>query len=1309
MNTLTLGCWLVVVVVVGYGQYGLSIGPEPKTELREGYGILYQYLGGLFHGLNKYWLIIGFQMPKLYYKSNLNNLPDEFCDELDRARKGTSLLGYSCKETWQVIMRNKDRTKLLQDELDHLIGFELPAVLPGFHPEDMGMDLSTEAFQDRDDSLSSEDREDREFLREGVEVGLQGMDLLQWAKLKHSWKNRFDSTWNANKLNPATSYDSESSEEDRDNRTPKGTPRPVVRNPANRNPGNPSGIRGAGPPAPRPTSRSVNRNPASRNPGNPSGIRGAPAPRNRQSRQGQKGQTTSRNNRRSPRMGPITRQVSDMRQQDYDRQTDIDREQVDFGLPGVTTQGLNNSGDDDGIFEGRVKRDTAQNMTEGLTEKEKVMDFVIQVEKLRKRQEEKTRPRMKRETGQTQTGSEEVHERQKRWLFDLFGLAMDGVNMYLDHKSRKKVEKGIEELKKRMGKMEGRIDQVEDEMISLAEATFKDISRIMDILGHVQEELQYIYWSLDQIKFHMALMEARLQDLEAAFIFVTDVFTNIIDFQEREIDLLMHLITELNHILDAIDNLSNGYLSHSVVPPYVLAKLIQKVRETLIINFPEFELVIDQVHQYFNIPIGSFTYQNGILAVQVPLLVKPKLQEPLMLYQIKTIPVPYHMNLDMVEAEENRFAHTKLELDKPLLAMSKDTYIDLRDQDLTKCMQIAKTYYCQDLFLMRHKHFHTCGSAIYFRQSPENIRKLCDFQYYPHLIPTPELLDEGKRILLSGLPEGWTYYCSHDEQIPSPVRSGDYVIVPKTDLCRCSISAGPWYIQENMAYCIGELDTEFSFYYTSNMAVMIHMFREQIESMNITDISLYLKPLPLDPEEPEILMDNSKDVYRGRLDLSDPLAMEQVMENVERKKENKKRPRYRSKADKMLLNNEWDEWFDEDSEDHSFGFLFSASILVIIVAVVVVLLMLGYCALRGRMHRIDSSIGRIIGLGSLASKIGSTKGCTIDRIHFDKSSMSWMLTCADGNEWNLHCGTNYVFESLFGLLKLVGYVILIHAILFLLLKSFQYLKRKCSGHNLDPIRSGGLFAFTDRNKSEIVMVLTNRSPNGRTSKISVLLGYFLGDISKLTVDGKLRVGEVTYESKWFWTYVHISWTSLTIRHQSLPLDLPVHIQLTFLDSLVIKMITNKFCYQSDQIDVQLYTRNVWFQVWKELTSESVVLLPGGLGLPDGLELTKLPDTLAAAAKKISKGKSDFSTKDFTNEMVNEAYDKTSDEIDHYNKPNNTKADVHKEYTPGAAIAIYPGMRLKELERAQAYEMTEIPGNQTYQEIGKVVHEDETKL
>ena len=123
----------------------------------------------------------------------------------------------------------------------------------------------------------------------------------------------------------------------------------------------------------------------------------------------------------------------------------------------------------------------------------------------------------------------------------------------------------------------------------------------------------------------------------------------------------------------------------------------------MIINFPEFELVIDQVHQYFNIPIGSFTYQDGMLAFQVPLLVKPKLQEPLMLYQIKTIPVPYHMNLDMVEADENRFAHTKLELDKPLLAMSKDTYIDLRDQDLTKCMQIALPHVWKCLCLIRNK------------------------------------------------------------------------------------------------------------------------------------------------------------------------------------------------------------------------------------------------------------------------------------------------------------------------------------------------------------------------------------------------------------------------------------------------------------------------------------------------------------------------------------------------------------------------------------------------------------------------------
>ena len=675
--------------------------PEPKTELREGYGLLYQYLGGLYHGLNKYWLIIGFKIPKLYYRSHLDLINPEFCKEATNLARGTHLIGWSCQETWNVVMRNKERTELLQQELDHLIGYELPAVIPGFNPGDVGMDLGTEAFKDRN-------KDHCEVCKEKVKrtniTNLDPEKVMQWERRFVQFTAHLSLIeQNEQGINSPWPYQKVIEPE------PVG---PVPTYPQNKWPSTPT----------------------TTTPTKPSTRRPRPTRKPRPQNQAQQGQN--------------------------------DRDKREIHLINNTMNKLN--------------------LTQELN------DILLNL------------------TTQYDT-TNETHNRTKRWLFDAIGLAMDGVNMYLDHKSRKKVEKGIDLLKKRMGNMEGRMVNLENEMVSVAEAAFADINRIMDILGEVQGELQYIYWSLSELNNKIEVQGQRLGELTKAFILVTRLMTQVIDYQEREINLLMHLITELNHVLDALDTLSTGYLSHSVIPPYMLAQMIREVRETLILSYPEFELVLNQVHQYYNIPIGSFTYSDGILAIQVPLLVKPKLQEPLMMYQLRTVPVPYHMDIDMVSEKENRFAYTWLKMQKPLLAMSEDTYIDLTDQALKNCLYIGKTYYCQDVFLMRHKNFHTCGSAIYFRRNIDEIRELCDFEYYPHLVPEPELLDEGNRLLLTGLPNGWTYYCSHDEQIPTPVDSGSYVIVEKTDLCRCSISAGPWYIQENMAFCAEDLDTKFSF------------------------------------------------------------------------------------------------------------------------------------------------------------------------------------------------------------------------------------------------------------------------------------------------------------------------------------------------------------------------------------------------------------------------------------------------------------------------------------------------------------------
>ena len=106
---------------------------------------------------------------------------------------------------------------------------------------------------------------------------------------------------------------------------------------------------------------------------------------------------------------------------------------------------------------------------------------------------------------------------------------------------------------------------------------------------------------------------------------------------ERYLALHERVKSELDHILDALDNLSNNLLSHSVVRPSVLKRMIAHVKQQLAEKYTNYELVITKVHDYYNIPVSSFDYVDGIFGVFVPLFIRPNLQEPMYVQKMKML------------------------------------------------------------------------------------------------------------------------------------------------------------------------------------------------------------------------------------------------------------------------------------------------------------------------------------------------------------------------------------------------------------------------------------------------------------------------------------------------------------------------------------------------------------------------------------------------------------------------------------------------------------------------------------------------
>ena len=404
-------------------------------------------------------------------------------------------------------------------------------------------------------------------------------------------------------------------------------------------------------------------------------------------------------------------------------------------------------------------------------------------------------------------------------------------------------------------------------MISITKETFEE-------LDYLKRELELT--EIKNVQYKLSRHMERIMDNSNSILFLSGTISVLLSEMEKYLALQERVKSELDHILDALDNLSNNLLSHSVVKPSVLKRMIEHVKQQLAEKYTNYKLVITEVHDYYNLPVSSFDYVDGILGVFVPLFIRPNLQEPMYVYNVKTIPVPYHINSEMIDETESQKAYTQIIPDTEMVAMNRDTYINVDQSELKQCIKFSVMYFCEQTFLMKHTGEHTCETAIYHEQSPDLIKDKCNIQYYPELDPTPQILDAGKHILLGNIPEPWSVVCSKNDPISNPLEASKYVIIKKKDLCQCSLSAGTWYIQENIVHCEEEASSDLQLYYTVNMAVMIYDFLKEIEEAEVRDISLYAEPVKYDPVEID-LVDIKTDKVIG--DTYQRLAFKRVMKN----------------------------------------------------------------------------------------------------------------------------------------------------------------------------------------------------------------------------------------------------------------------------------------------------------------------------------------------------------------------------------------------------------------------------------------------
>ena len=154
--------------------------------------------------------------------------------------------------------------------------------------------------------------------------------------------------------------------------------------------------------------------------------------------------------------------------------------------------------------------------------------------------------------------------------------------------------------------------------------------------------------------------------------------------------------------------MNSGYLTHRILDPKILAQYLEAVEDDLEETAQAFEPVFTNVYQYYGNSLISFTNIIDDLLLQLLILIKLKVQVPMSLFSIETVPVPLDAETYLGEKRE----YTQIIPETKLIALTENNYITLMQAQISLCAKIGYMYYCEYAHLLKKHMKHTCMSAI---------------------------------------------------------------------------------------------------------------------------------------------------------------------------------------------------------------------------------------------------------------------------------------------------------------------------------------------------------------------------------------------------------------------------------------------------------------------------------------------------------------------------------------------------------------------------------------------------------------------
>ena len=219
------------------------------------------------------------------------------------------------------------------------------------------------------------------------------------------------------------------------------------------------------------------------------------------------------------------------------------------------------------------------------------------------------------------------------------GLAYEGISSFLQRKCKNALHKAVNAISDQVNIEQNRLMKLDDTMLMYgiynAEMLEKLINTVHEIHNATSSHERLFAGEQNHSLFRILYTDALgIQQYATNSL----LFLRII--QDKYISLYRELITQLCTYVSAIRILAKGYLPNTLITPKKLQEILSEVKKSLQVTNPDYTLVLDRLHLYYDMQLVTFGINCKMnLVIQFLVSIQPYTQKPLILYQLEAVPV----------------------------------------------------------------------------------------------------------------------------------------------------------------------------------------------------------------------------------------------------------------------------------------------------------------------------------------------------------------------------------------------------------------------------------------------------------------------------------------------------------------------------------------------------------------------------------------------------------------------------------------------------------------------------------------------